>query len=99
MPPLIRAMPALLTRRPLATAAITRSHHFIQLATVTALLGVVVSVMSARDAVQSGVWPKLFLPRRMALLVVLCAWFLRRSGESDGRTWASAGRAGGGWCR
>jgi membrane protease YdiL (CAAX protease family) len=87
MPPLIRAMSALLTGRPLATSATTRSHHFIQLATVTTLLGIFVAVMPARDAVQSGVWPKLFLLGRMALLVLLCTWFLRASGDR----WADVG--------
>jgi membrane protease YdiL (CAAX protease family) len=43
--------------------------------------------MSAADAINAGIGPKLFLVARMAFLVLLCTWFLRRNGER----WADFG--------
>lgn len=43
--------------------------------------------MSPSDAVGGGVGPKLFLLLRMALLILLCTWLLRRGGEQ----WADVG--------
>jgi membrane protease YdiL (CAAX protease family) len=43
--------------------------------------------MSAADAINAGIGPKLFLVARMAFLVLLCTWFLRRNGER----WADLG--------
>ncbi|MDQ3280121.1 MAG: CPBP family intramembrane metalloprotease [Acidobacteriota bacterium] len=65
----------------------TRSHFLLQLTTVLTLLGVFLATMSARDAFAGGFWPKTFLLVRMLVLVLLCTWFLRRSGER----WAEVG--------
>lgn len=43
--------------------------------------------MSAADAINAGIGPKSFLLARMAFLVLLCNWFLRRNGER----WADLG--------
>jgi membrane protease YdiL (CAAX protease family) len=37
--------------------------------------------MPAADAINAGIGPKSFLLARMAFLVLLCTWFLRRNGE------------------
>src|SRR4051812_40831568 len=43
--------------------------------------------MSAHDAINARIGPKSFLLARMAFLVLLCTWFLRRNGER----WADLG--------
>ena len=65
-------------------AANTRSMRLqalLQLLAVLALAGAFLSMMSAYETVDAGVGPKAFLVGRMAVLVLLCTWFLRRSGE------------------
>lgn len=66
---------------------ISRTAAFVQLTVVVALIGTFVSMMSAADAIGTGVLPKIFLVGRMAFLVLLCTFFLRRGGES----WRSVG--------
>lgn len=69
------------------TSATPRWHHLLQLAAAAALLGVFASVMPANEAVGAGAGSKLFLLLRMASLVLLCTWLLRRGGER----WADVG--------
>jgi membrane protease YdiL (CAAX protease family) len=64
-----------------------RAAALLELCVVLALLGISLSVMSVSEAVNGGVVPKLFLLLRMAGLLMLCTWFLRRGGES----WAEVG--------
>jgi len=54
---------------------------------VVACTALLLSVMSAADAINAGIGPKSFLLARMAFLVLLCTWFLRR----DGERWADLG--------
>jgi membrane protease YdiL (CAAX protease family) len=54
---------------------------------VVALTGTFVFVMPASDAIDAGIGPKAFLLGRMAFLVILCAYLLRRNGER----WADLG--------
>lgn len=61
--------------------AISPVEAVLQLSLVFVLVGTFLSMMSAYDTVNAGVWPKAFLVGRMALLVLLCTWLLRRSGE------------------
>lgn len=65
----------------------SRWSYFLQLASILALLGVFLSLMSVNDAVNGGFAAKAFLVGRMALLILICTWFLRRGGES----WADLG--------
>jgi membrane protease YdiL (CAAX protease family) len=59
----------------------SRLTALLQLLVVLALAGAFLSIMSAYEAVNAGIWPKAFLVGRMAVLVLLCTWFLRSSGE------------------
>lgn len=59
----------------------SRRHYLFQLMSVVALFILFLSLMSASDAVEGGAGRKLFLLGRMAVLVLLCTWFLRRGGE------------------
>lgn len=59
----------------------------LELVLVVGLLGLLVSLLSAGDTVKAGLGPKLFLLARMAFMVLLCTWLLRRGGES----WAGLG--------
>lgn len=52
-----------------------------------AVLALFLSLMSAYDTIGAGVLPKAFLVGRMAFLLVLCTFFLRKSGER----WADVG--------
>lgn len=58
-----------------------------ELAVVMVLLGALLSLMTVDQAVGDGAGPKLFVLGRMALLLLLCTWLLRRSGER----WADVG--------
>jgi uncharacterized protein len=59
----------------------------VELTVVVACTALLLSIMSAADAINAGIGPKLFLLARMAFLVLLCTWFLRR----DGERWADLG--------
>ena len=65
----------------------TRRHYLVELTIVVAFTVLVTSTMSAADAIDAGIGPKAFLLARMAFLVLLCTWFLRRNGER----WADLG--------
>lgn len=65
----------------------TRRHYLLELTVVVACTALVVSIMPAADAIDAGIGPKTFLLARMAFLVLLCTWFLRRNGER----WADLG--------
>lgn len=58
-----------------------RWRHLLEFAAVVCLLGSFQMVMPASEAFGSGVGPKLFLVLRMAGVVLLCTWLLRRGGE------------------
>lgn len=58
-----------------------RWHFALQLALVVGLLGLFGWTMSASETVDAGFWPKFYLLARMAFVVLLCTWFLGRSGE------------------
>jgi len=75
------------TVAPPAPSASPRWHYLLQLVAVVALLGLFLSLMSASEVVDGGAGRKLFLLGRMAVLVLLCTWFLRRGGER----WADLG--------
>jgi uncharacterized protein len=75
------------TAAPPRASAIPRWHYFLQFAAVVALLGSFQFVMSAGEVVGRGAGPKLFQLLRMAFLVLLCTWLLRRGGEH----WADVG--------
>ena len=64
-----------------------RWHYLLQFTAVVALIGSFQLVMSPGEVAGSGVGPKSFLLLRMAFLVLLCTWFLRRGGER----WADVG--------
>lgn len=64
-----------------------RWHHLLEFAAVGSLLGSFQFLMSANAAVSGGVGAKLFQLGRMAGLVLLCTWLLRRGGER----WADVG--------
>jgi membrane protease YdiL (CAAX protease family) len=59
----------------------------LQFTAIVALLGSFQFIMSPGEVVGHGAAPKLFLLLRMAGLVLLCTWFLRRGGER----WANVG--------
>ena len=59
----------------------SRLKAVVQLLAVLALAGAFLSMMSAYETVNAGAGPKAFLVGRMAVLVLLCTWFLRSSGE------------------
>ena len=61
--------------------AMPRRGALLELLLIVALVGGFLSIMSAYETVNAGVWPKAFLVGRMAGLVLLCTWLLRRSGE------------------
>lgn len=71
---------------PLASES-PRWQYALEFAVVVALLGSFQFVMSPSDIVGRGAGPKLFLLLRMAGVVLLCTWFLRR----EGRHWADVG--------
>lgn len=58
-----------------------RWRYLLQIVSVVALLVAFLSLMSAAEAAEGSTGQKLFLLLRMAFLVVLCTWFLRREGE------------------
>jgi membrane protease YdiL (CAAX protease family) len=67
-----------------AAAALTKSQRLtalLELLAVLALASAFLSIMSAYDTINAGAGPKAFLVGRMAVLVLLCTWLLRRSGE------------------
>lgn len=64
-----------------APQAHQRRRYLLELAAVVVSLGLALAAMSAHDAVNAGAGPKLFLLLRMAGLVLLCTWLLRRDGE------------------
>ena len=68
-------------------SATPRWRYALQAAVVVTLIGIFLFVMSPSDVVGRGAGPKLFLLLRMAGLVLLCTWLLRREGEH----WADVG--------
>lgn len=64
-----------------------RWRYVLELAVIVGITALSLSLMSANDAVDRGLVPKLFLVGRIAFLIVLCTWFLRR----DGERWSSVG--------
>lgn len=68
-------------------ATTSRGTYILELTTVFGLLAVFLSTMSVNDAVNGGFWAKLFLLARMATLILICTWFLRR----DGQRWRDVG--------
>jgi membrane protease YdiL (CAAX protease family) len=71
--PAVPALPAL--------RAASRWHYLLQFTAVAALLGSFQFVMSPSEVIGRGFGVKLFLLARMAGLVLLCTWLLRRGGE------------------
>jgi uncharacterized protein len=65
----------------------TRKQSLLELIIVVACTALVLSTMSAAEAIGGGAGPKSFLLARMLFLVLLCTWFLRRNGER----WADLG--------
>ena len=65
----------------------SRWGYLVQLAGILALLGVFLSLMSVNEAVNAGFAAKAFLVGRMALLILVCTYFLR----VDGETWRDLG--------
>lgn len=63
-------------------AAVSRTRALSQLAIVVALTGIFLALMSADTAIDAGIGPKVFLLARILILVLLCTFFLRQSGES-----------------
>jgi membrane protease YdiL (CAAX protease family) len=59
----------------------SRTRALLEVLAVLGLAAVFLSIMSAYETVNAGFGPKAFLVGRMAVLVLLCTWFLRRSGE------------------
>lgn len=76
-------MHALLTAPP----ADSRLRSLAELVLVVAAFGAALSMMTVDQAVGGSVAAKLFVLARMAALVLLCTWLLRRSGER----WADVG--------
>lgn len=70
-----------------AHSTASRWRYLSELVLVLALLGAFLSMMSVNDAVNGGIAAKLFLVGRMALLILICTWLLRRGGER----WADVG--------
>lgn len=64
--------------------AVSRTNALLQLVAVLGLAAVFLSMMSAYETVDAGALPEAFLIGRMAVLVLLCTWLLRRSGERWG---------------
>ena len=65
----------------------SRWRYALQLGVVLTVLAVSLAMMSVSDAVNGGSGAKAFLVGRMALLILVCTWFLRRGGER----WADLG--------
>ncbi len=78
-------MPA--TARPVNLSGRVRWGYVLQLAIIFALLGAFLWTMSVNDAVNGGLWAKSFLLGRMALLILICTWFLKK----DGQRWRDVG--------
>ncbi len=64
-----------------------RWSYFLELALIIGLIMTFILLMSVGEAVNGGLAAKLFLVGRVILLLLLCTWFLRRSGQ----TWKDVG--------
>lgn len=60
----------------------SRWSYLLQLVLIIGLILTFISIMSVGEAVNGGPAAKVFLVSRVVLLLLICTWFLRRSGQS-----------------